>query len=102
MKKNLYWGSIEYKYGKGHTDYKMLKGGFVYVFFYAKDVRHFIEVVKDEFKIQKLNIVRVEFVNEYDLKTKWNDKDDENRYKQIIKDAKATLKPVFDHFYAYE
>jgi hypothetical protein len=102
MKNETYWAGIEYDYLEEHMQYSKLKGGFVYVFLSAKDVRDLIEVVENEFKRKKLSIVRVEFVNIYDRETKWKNAEDQKRYKQIVKEAELTKKVVFDDFYSYE
>lgn len=98
----LYWGSIEYSYTKKHKQYATLKGGVVYAFFLAQDVREFLAVVEAELKKLQIEIDCVEFVSVYDMDMEWEDEEDNELYKQIGEKAQQTRGVVFDDFYAYE
>jgi hypothetical protein len=102
MAKAIYWGSIEYLYNSKHSEYPKLKGGFVHAFYYTDDVRKYLTVVQESLEILNLDIVRVEFVNMYDLDTQWEDESYTKIYKQISRLAKSSKKVVFDDFYAYK
>ncbi|WP_276134854.1 hypothetical protein [Polluticoccus soli] len=98
----LYWGSIEYSYTKKHKQYAKLKGGLVYAFFVAQDVREFLAAVEAELGKLHIEIDAVEFVSLYDVDMEWEDEDDNDTYKQLAEKAVQSSEVVFDDFYAYE
>lgn len=102
MAKTIYWGGIEYVYNSKHSDYPKLKGGAVFAFYFTDDVRQYIKVVEEILEQLHMDIVRVEFVNVYDLEMQWEDETNTKRFKQMAKKAKSLRKVVFDDFYAYK
>lgn len=99
MKKLIYWGSFEFKYNKDHEAYPKMKGGFVFVFLKARDVREYLKIVERAICNENLTIKAVEFVKEYDVE--WEKPEDIAHFKKLIRQVKKTDQPVFDDFYAY-
>lgn len=102
MKKSVYWADIEYLYTKEHPRYAELEGGFVNVFLYTEDASTFFHKIQSFFLDEKLEIIKIEFINVYDKKMKWEKPDDTKRYKNIYKEAELTGEVVLDDFYAYK
>ncbi len=102
MAKAIYWGSIEYLYNSKHSEYPKLKGGAVYAFYYTDDVRKYLKAVQEDLELLNMDILRVEFVNMYDLDMQWEDESNTKIFKQIATRAKSSKKVVFDDFYAYK
>lgn len=97
----VYWAGIEYLYKQQHPQYSELRGGFVYAFVYTEDARSFLKKIQPFFNKEKLEIVRVEFINIYDKKMQWGKIEDGKKYKNLIKEAELTSEVVLDDFYAY-
>lgn len=96
----VYWSSIEYKYNENSH---RLKGGFVYSFIKANDVRDALKNLLSELKNKKLEVVEIEFLSPYDLNTVWKTKKQTNRYKELYEEANVSNNiVVFDDFYSYE
>ena len=99
---NVYWSGIEYSYSKDSIDYKKLKGGFIYVFVKAFDVRDALEKLLLEMSKQKIIPLEIEFVSPYDKQLEWEKEEDTNKYLKLYEEALKTEHIVFDTFFAYE
>ena len=101
MSSKIYWTSIEYRYIK-KVDKKDLKGGFVYAFINANDVRDVLKKVLIELAKQNLEPIEIEFISPYDKEMEWETKEQTEHFKQLYKESKKTDNVVFDDFYAYK
>ena len=102
MKTKIYWTSIEYRYDEKSDDFKKLKGGFVYAFIKAKDVRDTLEKILDALKMLNLNPVDIEFIKPYDKTLGWETPENTKRYLSLFKEAGKSTTAIFDVFYAFE
>lgn len=93
----VFWASIEYRYNENH-----LNGGFVYAFVKANSKTDAYEKITKEFEDLKLSISVLEFLAQYDCKTKWNNVDETRHYVDLYNSANKSDCCVFDTFYAYE
>ena len=94
----IYWTGVEYNY----SDNKSLKGGFVYAFINALDVRDALEKLLKGLEEEKLIPLDVEFISPYDQDMEWEEKGQTKRYIELYNDALNTEQVIFDDFYAYE
>lgn len=101
-KSKIYWTGVEYSYGKKSDNYKELKGGFVYAFINAIDVREALGKLLKELKKQDLNPLEVEFISPYDEEMEWETNEQTNHYLGLYEEALKSEEVVFDDFYAYE
>ncbi len=102
MNSKIYWTGIEYNYDENSPEYGKLKGGFVYGFVKAFDVREALEKLLNKLKNEKLVPKEVEFVSPYDEQMEWETKEETSRYNQLFEEAKSLNQVIFDDFYAYE
>jgi len=102
MTTKIYWSSIEYKYDKKAIESKDLKGGFVYAFIKAKDIRDALENLLNELKLQSLVPVEIEFMKPYDLEIEWETPEKTKHYQDLFDEAKKSTNVIFDKFYAFE
>lgn len=97
----LYWTSIEYKYLPGSSKHGQCKGGIVYAFVSAHDVRDTLKKFEQEMNSLNLEISCIEFVSPYE-NIPWDTPKEEKKYKQLAKEASETGDVICDDFYAYE
>ena len=102
MTTKIYWTSIEYSYDENSTESKKLKGGFVYAFIKANDVRDALENFLGELTVLNLIPVEIEFVKPYDKAQEWETPEDTKRHLSLYRQAKKSTNAVFGEFYAYE
>jgi hypothetical protein len=102
MTTKIYWTSIEYSYDEKSTESKKLKGGFVYAFIKAKDVRDALEGFLVELRELNLSPVEIEFVKPYDKALEWETPADTKRYLSLFREAKKSTNAIFGEFYAFE
>ncbi len=102
MTSKVYWCGIEYSYKKGSPDFGKLKGGFVYVFVKASDVREALEKILNELNEKHLNPIEVDFVSPYDEDMEWETTDQTSNYTRLFEEASNSTEVIFDDFYAYE
>ncbi len=102
MTTKIYWTSIEYSYDENSTESKKLKGGFVYAFIKANDVRDALESFLGELRELNLIPVEIEFVKPYDKALEWETPEDTKRYLSLFREAKKSANAIFGEFYAFE
>jgi len=102
MTTKIYWTSIEYRYDENSTESKKLKGGFVYAFIKANDVRDALENFLGELRVLNLSPVEIEFVKPYDKALEWETPADTKLYLSLYREAKKSTNAIFDVFYAFE
>ena len=102
MTKKIYWTSIEYRYDEKSTESKKLKGGFVYAFIKANDVRDALENFLRELRSLNLNPVEIEFIKPYDKALEWETIEDTKHYLNLFRQAQKSTNTVFSEFYAFE
>jgi hypothetical protein len=102
MTTKIYWTSIEYRYDEKSTESKKLKGGFVYAFIKANDVRDALENFIRELTILNLSPVEIEFVKPYDKALQWESPTDTKRFLSLFREAKKSTNAIFDEFYAFK
>lgn len=99
---NIYWSSIEFTYKKEIQNKKNLKGGFVYCFVKAFDVREAINKIERGLKSQGLICQKMEYISVYDENMEWEKEEQTASYLELYKSAKNNNEVVFDDFYSYE
>ena len=93
----VYWSSVEYSYsGK-----KNLKGGFVYAFVKAFDVREALAKLLAAFDVKKMTPVEIEYIMPYDIDTEWETPEETSKFLEINNVALKSDEVIFDDFYAY-
>jgi hypothetical protein len=96
-----YWSSIEFEYSEGAELYGKCKGGFVFAFVVAKDVRDALPRLQDEMHRNNRSVLEVEFVSPYE-DVPWDSAEEEQNYEGLATEAAQTGNVVFDTIYAYE
>jgi hypothetical protein len=95
FKMKVYWSSVEYSYsGK-----KNLKGGFVYAFVRAFDVREVLAKLLAAKK--KMTPVEIEYIMPYDVDTEWETPEETSKFLELNNAALKSNEVIFDDFYAY-
>ena len=102
MNKKVYWSSIEYLYKKEAEEYDKLKGGFVYVFVKASDVKEAMNIIEVSFSKDNLKPIEIEFLEPYDESLEWETSEITKHYLGLFKKAQNTSEIIFDDFHAYE
>lgn len=102
MEKKVFWSGIEYHYKTGSSSIKKLKGGFVYVFSRAFDVRDALENILTEMNKRGLLPIEIEYISPYDSEMEWEVVKDNKHYLELYNQAAKSDIVVFDDFYAYE
>ena len=96
-----FWCGVEYKYLPGSDQFRKFKGGFVYCFVGATDVRDAIRKVESEFDSRNLGVVKIEFVSPY-IEISWDSDEEQKVYDELARVSLETNKVEFDAFYAFE
>ena len=96
--KKIYWSGVEYSYEEN----KDLKGGFVYVFIKAIDVRDALNLLLNGLKQENLIPLEIEFISPYSQDMEWENKKQTKHYSKLYNEALNTDIIIFDDFYAYE
>ena len=102
MTKKVYWCGLEYSYLETPSEAVDLKGGFVYAFVYAFDVREALDHLLDVLSNKKLIPVEIEFISPYDLDMEWESEQETKRFLGLANEASESREVLFDDFYAYE
>lgn len=102
MPTKIYWTSIEYTYNKKSTEYKNLKGGFVYAFIKANDVRDALENFLGELRALNLNPVEIEFIKPYNKALEWETPADTKHFLSLFKAANKSTNAIFSEFIAFK
>ena len=102
MEDKVYWSSIEYSYEADAEEYGELKGGFVYVFCSAFDVRQALGDIILKLEKEKLKPIEIEFLKPYEEELEWETEGHTNHYLALYREVCRTKKIVFDDFQAYE
>ncbi len=97
----VYWTDIEYHLLSTHSEFKNVKGGFVFAFVQADDAKEALNKFELSLKKEKIKAVNYKFIKPYEPNI-WQDKKTENHYLEIIVETLATIKVVFDDFYVYK
>lgn len=93
----VYWSSVEYSYsGK-----KNLKGGFVFAFVKAFDVREALAKLLAALDENKMTPVEIEYIMPYDIDTEWESPEETSKFLDINNVALKSDEVIFDDFYAY-
>jgi hypothetical protein len=93
----VYWSSIEYTY----SSKKNLKGGFVYVFVKAFDVREALAKLLAAFDEKKMTPNEIEYIMPYDVDTEWETSKQTSKFLELNNAALKSDEVIFDDFYAY-
>jgi hypothetical protein len=96
----VYWTSVEFDI-LNPADYENCVGGFVYLFFKAKDVQDAIPKIQESIEEEDLRINQIEFVAPYD-ETPWDLEEDQIQYDALAKEAQTSDEVVWDQISAYE
>lgn len=96
--KKIYWTGVEYSYSLN----KNLKGGFVYAFIKAIDVRDALDLLLIRLKQESLIPLEIEFISPYSQEMEWENKKQTKHYSKLYDEALNTDSVIFDDFYAYE
>jgi hypothetical protein len=102
MKKKVFWIGIEYSYKEDADGYGKLKGGFVYAFIKAHDVRDALESLIEKLSQLKLEPIDIEFVKPYEKEIEWETPKQTKHYLNLYKETNSTNEIVFDDFHAYK
>ncbi len=102
MERKVFWSSIEYSYLKGSEGFGNLKGGFVYVFTKAYDVKEALANILEEFKGINLEPNEIEFIKPYETELGWETPEQTNHYLSLYNESDSSNETIFDAFYAYE
>ncbi len=102
MEKKVFWSGIEYSYQKGSEGYGNLKGGFVFVFTKAYDVREALAKILAEFNGMNLEPIEIEFIKPYEIELGWETPEQTTHYLLLYEESDSRDKTIFDAFYAYE
>jgi len=97
----IYWTSVEFTLKQTHTDFKKVKGGFVYAFVKAVDQSEALIKFKTELDNIQLIPTEFEFVNHY-KDVEWTNEKQEKHFQMIIEEANRGLDVVLDDFYMFE
>jgi hypothetical protein len=95
-----YWTEIEYRYSEPKWSEAELKGGFVYAFVRADDVRDALSKFEAAMAEENLIPSRIRYVSPYG-ETSWQKEEDQRKFDRLVKDAEAGEEVVFDDFYAF-
>jgi hypothetical protein len=93
----VYWAGVEYSY----LGNKNLKGGFVYAFVRAFDVREALAKLLAAFDGNNINPVEIEYVVPYDADMEWETPEETSKFLELQKAALKSNEVIFDDFYAY-
>lgn len=96
----LYWTSVEFDM-VDPSSYDGCVGGFVYLFFKAKDVIEAMLIIQKAIEEEDLRIIQVEFVTPYD-EIPWDSQEDQQKYDALAREAEAGDEVVWDDIFAYE
>lgn len=102
METKIFWTGIEYVYIEGSVEFGQLKGGFVYAFIKAFDVRDALDKLCIELRNRKLKSIEIEFVSPYDEDLEWETDKLTNHYIDMYREASNGTEIIFDDFHAYE
>lgn len=102
MKKKVFWTGIEYIYMVDSEDFKCLKGGFVYAFIKAYDVRDAVNKILNKLAEIKLEPIEIEFVKPYEKEMEWETPELTKHYQKLYQQTKSTNEISFDNFHAYK
>lgn len=96
----VYWTSVEFDI-INPVAYENCVGGFVYLFFIARDVQDAIPKIQESIEEENLKVNHIEFVSPYD-ETPWDSKEDQIQYDALAKEAQTSGEVVWDQISAYE
>ena len=100
-KLKVYWTGIEFELKKTHSDFRKLKGGFVYAFVSASDKSDALIKFKKELDINQLIPTEFEFVKVYE-DLEWENESQEKHFETILGEAMESMDVILDDFYMYE
>lgn len=96
----IYWTSVEFDITNPSL-YENCVGGFVYLFFKAKDVLDAIPKIEKAIEEEDLKINQIEFVSQYD-EIPWDSEEEQVKYDSLAKKAESGEGVVWDEIFAYE
>ena len=98
---DIYWSSIELKPQAQSEYFDKYKGGFVYIFLMAEDVRDVIKKITVNLNDKNLDISKIEFVSIYE-DIPWDSEEEQNKYDSLALKARNTNQIEVDDLYLYE
>ena len=102
MNKKVYWAGIEYIYTSKSNEFGKLKGGFVYAFVNAYNVKIALNGIKKELNKIQLDPIEIEFIEPYNIDTKWETTEQTNNYLDLFDKSQKNKQVYFDDFFAYK
>lgn len=102
MNKKVYWAGIEYMYTSNSNELGKLKGGFVYAFVNAYNVKVALSKINKELNQIQLIPVEIEFIEPYNKETKWEKPEQTQNYLDLFDKSQKSNEVFFDIFFAYE
>jgi len=97
----IYWTSVEFELKKTHSDFRKIKGGFVYAFVKALDKSDALMKFKTELDNNQLIPSEFEFVKIY-KDVEWENEGQEKHFDMILTDTMNSMDVMLDDFYMYE
>jgi len=97
----IYWTSIEFNLKKENKDFGKIEGGFFYLFVRETEKINALKKFKNELDKLNLNPINIEYVKPYE-NVEWENKKEENHFKEIIEKTLNCSDVVFDDLYLYE
>ncbi len=96
----VYWANVEFDI-VNPAAYDNCVGGFVYLFFRAKDVEDAIPKIKKAIGEEDLRVNSIEFIAPYE-EIPWVHEEDQALYDGLAKEAETSSQVVWDEISAYE
>lgn len=96
----VYWANVEFDIVNPEA-YENCVGGFVYLFFGAKDVQDAIPKIKDVLGEENLKVNSIEFIAPYE-EIPWVHEEDQALYDGLAREAETSGDVVWDEISAYE
>lgn len=97
----IYWTGVKFELKKTHSDFRKIKGGFVYAFVKALDKNDALIKFKTELDNNQLIPSEFEFVKIYE-DVEWKDEGQEKHFDMILTDTMNSVGVMLDDFYMYE
>jgi hypothetical protein len=96
----IFWTSVEFDI-VNPSSYENCIGGFVYLFFKARDVLDAIPKIKKAIEQEDLEINQIEFISQYD-EVSWDSEKEQIKFDSLAKEAESSEDVVWDDIFAYE
>ncbi|MCG8633400.1 MAG: hypothetical protein MI863_06195 [Desulfobacterales bacterium] len=96
----LYWTSVEFDI-LNPAAWEDCVGGFVYLFFNARDVQDAVPKIKAAVEAEDLRVNLIEFVTPYEG-IPWDSEEDQAQYDALAAEAASGDQIIWDEISAYE